>query len=261
MAFDLRSGRCRSVSTAVLIVAAGLSLAACKSKTASLEDDLSTASTGSPSLKDTAEAGQKWEADKGNIKLGLSYAGRLKAFGQTQRQLMVLETLVTKHPGNRELLSAYGKALLQAGNPQKAASVLASAVPGRAPDWKLHSALGSAYDQLGRYAEARVQYDTALSLKPGEVSILNNQAMSFALEGNLAKAEAALRQIQAMPNAKAEPRTRQNLALVVGLQGRFDEAREIASQDLPREQVEANMAYLEKMLSQPNTWQQLKTPG
>jgi Flp pilus assembly protein TadD len=50
---------------------------------------------------------------------------------------------------------------------------------------------------------------------------------------------------------------RQNLALVVGLQGRFDEARQIASADLPPDQVEANMAYLQKMLAQPNTWQQL----
>jgi Flp pilus assembly protein TadD len=50
---------------------------------------------------------------------------------------------------------------------------------------------------------------------------------------------------------------RQNLALVVGLQGRFDEARQIASVDLPPDEVEANMAYLQKMLAQPNTWQQL----
>jgi Flp pilus assembly protein TadD len=61
-----------------------------------------------------------------------------------------------------------------------------------------------------------------------------------------------------VPAGKTEPRIRQNLALVVGLQGRFDEARQIASQDLPADQVEANMAYLQKMLSQPNTWQQLQ---
>jgi Flp pilus assembly protein TadD len=48
------------------------------------------------------------------------------------------------------------------------------------------------------------------------------------------------------------------LALVVGLQGRFDEAKQIASEDLPPEQVEANLAYLQQMLSQPNTWKQLQ---
>jgi len=51
---------------------------------------------------------------------------------------------------------------------------------------------------------------------------------------------------------------RQNLALVVGLQGRFDEARSIASKDLPPDEVDANLAYLQQMLSQPNTWAQLQ---
>jgi Flp pilus assembly protein TadD len=47
---------------------------------------------------------------------------------------------------------------------------------------------------------------------------------------------------------------RQNLALAVGLQGRFEEARDIASRDLPPDTVEANLTYLRSMLSQP-------TPG
>ena len=45
--------------------------------------------------------------------------------------------------------------------------------------------------------------------------------------------------------------------MVVGLQGRFDEASKLAREDLPPEQVQENMAYLQKMLSQPNTWQQI----
>ena len=87
--------------------------------------------------------------------------------------------------------------------------------------------------------------------------MLNNLGMSHALEGDLTQAEATLRQASLLPKAKTEPRIRQNLALVVGLQGRFDEARKVASEDLPPAEVEANMAYLKKMLSQPNTWQQL----
>ena len=61
-----------------------------------------------------------------------------------------------------------------------------------------------------------------------------------------------------MPPRRAEPRIRQNLALVVGLQGRFKEARMIASRDLLPGQVNANMAYLKKMLGRNNTWIKLK---
>ena len=81
--------------------------------------------------------------------------------------------------------------------------------------------------------------------------------MSFALQGNLKKAEQTLRQAMALPNAASRPRIRQNLALVVGLQGNFEDARRIASEDLPADQVQANLDYLKKMLAQPNTWQQL----
>ena len=42
---------------------------------------------------------------------------------------------------------------------------------------------------------------------------------------------------------------RQNLALVVGLQGRFAEAESIAKADLPPDEAAANVAYLREMLS------------
>ena len=42
---------------------------------------------------------------------------------------------------------------------------------------------------------------------------------------------------------------RQNLALVVGLQGRFAEAETIAKGDLPSDEAAANVAYLREMLS------------
>ena len=59
----------------------------------------------------------------------------------------------------------------------------------------------------------------------------------------------------------ADSRVRQNLALVVGLQGRFDEAEKIASAELSADQAAANVAYLKQMLAQQNNWQKLKSGG
>jgi Flp pilus assembly protein TadD len=42
---------------------------------------------------------------------------------------------------------------------------------------------------------------------------------------------------------------RQNLALVIGLEGRFGEAEQIARADLPPDQAAANVAYLRQMLA------------
>ena len=56
----------------------------------------------------------------------------------------------------------------------------------------------------------------------------------------------------------ADARIRQNLALVVGLQGRFDEAKSIATSVLSPDEAQANTAYLKQMLSQRNTWSELR---
>ena len=61
------------------------------------------------------------------------------------------------------------------------------------------------------------------------------------------KAEETLRQAQA--SGRADARVRQNLALAVGLQGRFAEAETIVKADLPPDEAAANVAYLKQMLT------------
>ena len=64
---------------------------------------------------------------------------------------------------------------------------------------------------------------------------------------DLPKAEEVLR--KAYGETRADARVRQNLALVVGLQGRFAEAETIVKADLPADEAVANVAYLKQMLS------------
>jgi Flp pilus assembly protein TadD len=242
----------------VLALASATSLAGCQKTTASLDSAaLSTASTGPASYEATAALGAKWEKNPSDINTGMAYANALESIGQTPKQLDVLRKLSSANPGNTKLAGLYGRKLLTAGMSREAVPVLELAATDPAADWRIRSALGSAYDQQGLYARARSEYQTILGSDPSNLAVLNNLGMSYALEGNLKQSEATLRKADALPRSKTEPRIRQNLALVVGLQGRFDEASTLASQDLPPEQVKANMAYLQKMLSQPNTWQQL----
>ena len=252
----------RLVARFSLIALVAVSMAACKttSLSSNSSSDVSTASLGQASIKETAEAGKRWKADKKNKRLGLQYAGRLKTLGQTNDQLKVLGELAGLHPDDSQLQVKYGKELIVAGQSARGQAVLQKVADAGKADWKTYSALGSALDQQGKHAKARGYYQAALKSRPGEVSILNNMAMSHLLGGDLAKSESIFKQLDAMPSSTSEPRIRQNLALSVGLQGRFDEARSIASRDLPPEAVEANLAYLKKMLAQPNTWQKL-TPG
>ncbi len=253
------------LGSALLLVSA-LALGACQSKQAKLDaDPLQTGSTskigataGAGSFVRTTELSKKWTADQGNIPLGLEYAANLEKIGQGDEQVGVLKTLAAAHPDDGALQSKIGKQLLAAGRSGEAIEMLERASKAPSADWKTLSALGSAYDQQGSHSLARDTYKSALAQNPGELSVQNNMAMSFALEGKLPQAEKILRDAIAQPGSSAQPRIRQNLALVVGLQGRYDESRKIASEDLPPDEVEANLAYLQQMMAQPNTWAELQ---
>jgi len=245
-----------------LLVLVAVGAAGCQSTSSSTGLDASSGaigeSAGDGSIKNTAEAGQQWRADPGNVQLGMAYAANLQALDQIDDQLKVLDELVRRNPEDAKLAAYYGKQLTHHGRAADGERTLRRLVEAGKADWRVHSALGSALDQQGKFTEARQQYDVALQAGARKLSVLNNIGMSYMLEGDLKAAEATLRDASSLPDGDSEPRVRQNLALVVGLQGRFEEARDIASRDLPPETVEANLVYLRTMLSQPNTWQKLK---
>ena len=108
-----KRSRLTSVAGAALLVLATAGLGGCQ--TTSSVDTIMTGSTQPASLKGTAEAAKRWEADPGNVKHGLHYAGLLKGIGQTDKALSVIGELVTRNPANGNLLTIYGKELAQAG--------------------------------------------------------------------------------------------------------------------------------------------------
>ncbi|MGB3866786.1 MAG: tetratricopeptide repeat protein, partial [Xanthobacteraceae bacterium] len=171
----------------------------------------------------------------------------LRRAGQRARAVAVLEQATLQNPANKPLLGLYGKALADNGDFQKAFDVLGRAHSPANPDWRILSVQGAALDQLGRHDEARRYYAGALKLAPEEASVLSNLGMSYVLTKELPQAEQVLRRAYARPGAGS--RVRQNLALVVGLQGRFDEAESIVKADLPPEEAAANVAYLKAMLN------------
>lgn len=178
----------------------------------------------------------------------IQYAQALRATGQRTQAVAVLEQASLQSPHDKTLLGAYGRALADVGNYNQALDVLSRAHTPEMPDWRILSAQGAVLDQLGRYEEARRYYAAALKITPDEPTVLSNLGLSYALSKDLKQAEITLRRATAQPDVG--PRARQNLALVVGLQGRFDEAEAIARADLPPDEAAANVAFLRQMLAQ-----------
>jgi len=202
-----------------------------------------------------AKIGADYAANPKDRNAGLNYASLLRMTGKNAQALAVMQQVAINNPNDREVLASYGKAQAGAGQLEQALATIGRAQTPDRPDWRLKSAEGAILDQLGRSGEARAAYRDALDLMPNEPSILSNLGMSYLLTKDLKTAETYLRSASTQPGA--DSRVRQNLALVVGLQGRFDEAESIARQELTAEQAAANLAYLKGMLSQQNSWKKL----
>src|SRR3984893_1711065 len=163
--------------------------------------------------------GERYRANPKDAEAALSYGQALRTSGQRGQAVAVLEQATIAHPGNKTLLAAYGRALADNGNSQAAFDVLSRAHSPANPDWRILSVQGTTLDKMGKHEEARRYYATALKIVPDEPSVLSNLGLSYMLTRELPQAEDTLR--RAYGNPRADGRVRQNLALVVGLQGRF----------------------------------------
>lgn len=203
--------------------------------------------------------GKAYEKNPKDRTVGLNYANVLRMTGRNDQALAVMQQVAIQYPADREVLAAYGKSQAAAGQLDQALVTVGRAQTPDRPDWKLKSAEGAILDQLGRSPEARQRYREALDIQPNEPSVLSNLGMSYLLSKDLKTAETYLRKATEQPGADSG--VRQNLALAIGLQGRFPEAEAIARQELSPQQAEANVAYLRSILSQQNAWQKLAKDG
>jgi Flp pilus assembly protein TadD len=183
------------------------------------------------------------DVDPTDAAAGVRLAAALRALGQYAEAVQSAQRVLLSQPDNVEALLEVARAYVSQGQgfyaiePAKHAQTLA------ARDWRTLSLLGVAYDQVHRDADAAAAWTQALGLSPDNPAILSNMAMAQAARGDAAGAETLLRRAVAQPGASLQ--VRENLTLVLGLQGKLAEAETLLRQNLPPEQAEANLAYLQ----------------
>ncbi|MBX9931941.1 MAG: hypothetical protein K2Y56_10450 [Methylobacterium sp.] len=254
---------------APVLLTAGLVLGGCQARSPE-----TTGSIGTPSLsflggasrdrnvvsrRDVETLGEKYAADSGDIGISLRYAQALRATDQKPQAVAVLQQVALRNPKNSAVLAAYGKALSDVGRFAEAADVLQNAHTPARPDWRVLSAQGAVADQLGDHARAQAFYEAALKIQPDEPTVMSNLGLSYALARQLDPAETILRRAASLPQADA--RVRQNLALVLGLRGKFAEAEEISRRDLTPDAAAANAASLRAFVAQSARPNAAKPPG
>lgn len=235
----------------LLASTAALLVTACASNrgVSSMDNGGPSAAQTQQSLGELAARYKARPQDKATI---IHYSAALRAVGQSQQAAAVLEAGMAYHGGDPDIAVAYAKALTADGRFEQSLQVLDNTIRPDMPDWNALLVKGATLDQIGRNAEARALYAQALTIAPNEASIEANMGLSYAMTNELPAAEQHLRRAVQMRGATSK--VRQNLALIVGLQGRFEECRAIYAAELPPEQVESNMAYVRALLTQQNRW-------
>ena len=175
-------------------------------------------------------------------KLVLGYAAALKNIGSRDKALEILTAGYRANQNNGEIAAELGRLALDMGRLDIAQQTLKVAETQGVKDWKTLSAQGTLRAKQGRHAEAQQYFLAALEVQPDAVSVINNLALSYALDGKPNKSEELLRKAVASGHddkrvrQESGPRARPARQVRRGAQSRF------ARYERPGRQVEHDLS-------------------
>lgn len=218
--------------------------------------EITTAST--PGAQDASRAelkkateywGGVYAKDPSDGEAAYNYARNLKAMGEKQQALAVLQSSAGMNPRHTGILGEYGRLALEFDQVTLAEQLLEKADDPARPDWRVISARGTAKAKQGLYGEAITLYERALQVAPDQPSVLSNLGLAYTMEGHPEKGEPLLKRAAELRNN--DQRVNQNLSLVLGVQGKYDEAKLTAQHGATPEKGAENVDYLRKIVKAP----------
>ncbi len=192
----------------------------------------------------------EYEKEPENIETAKYFAKSLRDIESHDRVVQVASDTLILYPADYDMLMLLGRSYISLGKPDLATRAFGRAIQVDNSRAEAFASLGLAYDKLGQHQYAQRAYTRALKIDPNRTSTLTNYGLSQALAGNIDGAEAALR--KAADNSDADMRVRQNLALVLGLQGKFDEMKTVDN-SAPEAVMKKNAEVLQQMIEQDST--------
>jgi len=238
------------VSRLAIVAAFAASLGACAKNSPEITASIPEAPLSDQQWRQQADTlSERYRADPNNAQAAVAYARALRASGQRAQAAAVLQQTAIRNPKDQVVLGAYGRALADIGRLEEALAALGKAHTPDHPDWRILNAQGAVLDQMGKHAEAQRYYETALRMVPNEPAVLSNLGLSYALSKDLVRAEETLR--RAAADARAEPKVKQNLGVVLALRSKFDEAERVTAGVLTPEQARSNVAYFRELIREP----------
>jgi Flp pilus assembly protein TadD len=200
--------------------------------------------------------------DTFRYKLGLAEAARRAG---DKSALPMYEELIKAQPDHIEVMEGYGLSLMQSGKPVDAGRVFADIMKENPKRWRTLNALGILFVNKNMIPEAMAYYTEALKHSPDNPAILNNVALSQAVDRNYARSFESFE--QALRVSSTEVQRQQislNMAMVYGISGDLETARTIASKYLQGPLLDNNLglyAHLSKDDSLAKTYLDMALSG
>ena len=173
-------------------------------------------------------------------KLGL--ADSLRRMGDADRAFAMFEQLERENPGNLDAKEGRGLTLMALGKTVDAGRAFAEIMEKDATRWRTLNALAILFVTKNMTPEAMAYYTEALKYSPDNPAILNNVGLSQAADRNFARAIEALQQGSRL--AKTPEQRKQiemTLAMVYGVSGDLDTAKEVASKYIDGAALDNNL--------------------
>ena len=189
----------------------------------------------------------QFEHNPTDAKMGLYLSNALRALGRYPEAADIAHRVLLFAPNDSDILLAAARAHIADNNAFFAIDPLQQVIGLKPKDWQAYSLLGVAYDQTKRPDEAQTAWGKALTLSPNNPAVLTNMAMAKVTRGDFTGAEPLLRTAVAQPGVTVQ--IRQNLALVLGLEGKMPEAESLLRRDLPPQQADAALAWLQNAVA------------
>ncbi|WP_298916119.1 hypothetical protein [uncultured Algimonas sp.] len=164
----------------------------------------------------------EYELNPSDLEATLKLAAAVRRLGNPARSVEITQTARQIHPRDPYLLAEHAAGLIAAERALDAVPILDQGLRAAPAYARLWSLKGAALDQMEEFDAARQHYGRALQITPGDPNVLTNLGLSHALSGDLRTSETWLRRAVSVPGAG--PEVHQNLALVLQLQGRGEEA-------------------------------------
>lgn len=198
----------------------------------------------------------EYQKDATNLEVTISFMRALRQISSHDKVIELATSSIPIHPNSHELYLELGRSYLAQNKLSEAAQILARSAD-YAPQTEAAplAVLGLTFDRMAEHRKAQEAYEIALARDPDRITTLSNYGLSLALTGQLQQAETALRKAVDLPGS--DVRVRQNLALILGLQGRFEDMMAV-DPSAPMQSVEANQRVLREMMGATGSFQGLK---